>query len=116
MTKYLQSMQSRETKNLNLDQDPEDIQSTMRKVGWSEEKRGKTVEPAGRNPAMFFFGQSHRPISTKARSTGPGLVGPGLVGPGLLGPGLLGPNFCFVFVFVFVLLLCCCVVCSCLNP
>ena len=38
-TKCWQSMQSRETKNLNLGKDLEDIQSTVRKVGWSEEEK-----------------------------------------------------------------------------
>ena len=38
MTKCWQSMQSRKTKNLNLDKDLEDIQSTARKVDWSDEE------------------------------------------------------------------------------
>ena len=39
MTKCWQSMQSQESKNLNLDKDLEDIQSTVRKVGWCEEEK-----------------------------------------------------------------------------
>ena len=39
MTKCWQSMQSQDTKNLNLDKDLEDIQSTARRVGWSEEEK-----------------------------------------------------------------------------
>ena len=39
VTKLWQSMQSRETKNMNLEkEDLEDILSPMRKVGWSEEE------------------------------------------------------------------------------
>ena len=49
MTKCWQSIHSRDTKNLNLDKDLEDIQSTARKVGWNEEeKTARIVEPAGR--------------------------------------------------------------------
>ena len=53
MTKCWQSMQSVETKNLNFDKDLEDIQSTARKVGWSEEE--KTARPwksAGRRRSV----------------------------------------------------------------
>ena len=39
MTKCGQSMQSRDTKNLNLYKDLENIQSIARKVGWSEEEK-----------------------------------------------------------------------------
>ena len=39
MTKCWQSMQSMETKSFNLDKDLEDVQSTVRKVGWSEEEK-----------------------------------------------------------------------------
>ena len=34
MTKFWQSMQSRSTKNLNLEKDLEDIESIARRVGW----------------------------------------------------------------------------------
>ena len=39
ITKCCQSMQSRDTKNMNLEKDLEDIQSTARKVGWCEEEK-----------------------------------------------------------------------------
>ena len=39
MTKCWQSMQSRDTKNLNFYKDLEDMQSTARSVGWSEEEK-----------------------------------------------------------------------------
>ena len=37
--KCWQSVQSRGTKNLNLEKDWEDIQSTARRVGWCEEEK-----------------------------------------------------------------------------
>ena len=43
MTKCWQSMQSRDAQNLILDKDLEDIQSTARRVGWSDEE--KTARP-----------------------------------------------------------------------
>ena len=43
MTKLWQSMQSRETKNLNLDKDLEDILSKMRQIGGSEEEKAARV-------------------------------------------------------------------------
>ena len=39
MTKCRQSMQSRDTKNLILEKDLEDIQSTAKRVGWCEEEK-----------------------------------------------------------------------------
>ena len=39
MTKCWQSMQSRDTKNLNLEKDLEDMQSTARRVDWCEEDK-----------------------------------------------------------------------------
>ena len=39
MTKCWQSMQSRDIKNLNLEKDLEDIQSTARRVGCCEEEK-----------------------------------------------------------------------------
>ena len=39
MTECWQSMQSRDTNNLNLEKDLEDIQSTARRVGWCEEEK-----------------------------------------------------------------------------
>ena len=39
MTKLWQSMQRRETQNMNFDTDLEDILSTMRKMGWNEEEK-----------------------------------------------------------------------------
>ena len=39
MTKCWQSIQSRDTKNLNLEKALEDIQSTARRVGWCEEDK-----------------------------------------------------------------------------
>ena len=48
MTKCWQSMHSRDTKNLNLEKDLEDIHSTARRVVWSEEKKNdKVVEAFG---------------------------------------------------------------------
>ena len=39
MTKLWQSMQSGDTKNMNLDKEIEDVLSTVRKMAWSEEER-----------------------------------------------------------------------------
>ena len=39
MTKCWQSIQSRGTKNMNLEKDLEDLHSTARKVGWCEEEK-----------------------------------------------------------------------------
>ena len=47
-TKCWQSMQSRDTQNLNLEKDLEDIQSTARRVGLVRRgENGKVVEAAG---------------------------------------------------------------------
>ena len=43
MTKCWQSMKSRDTNNLNLEKDLEDIQSTARRVGWCEEEKTATL-------------------------------------------------------------------------
>ena len=43
MTKCWQSMQSRDTKNLRIDKDLEDIQSTAQRVGWSEDEKTATL-------------------------------------------------------------------------
>ena len=40
MTKW-QMMQSRDTKNLNLDKDFEDIMSKVKQIGWNESTRTK---------------------------------------------------------------------------
>ena len=52
ITKCWQSMQSRDTKNLNLDKNLEDVQSTARKVGWSEDEKAARLwkQLEGDNP------------------------------------------------------------------
>ena len=44
MTKRWQSIQSRDTKNMNLEKDLEDIQTTARRVGRCEEEETKQIE------------------------------------------------------------------------
>ena len=39
MTKCWQSMQSWDTNKMNLEKDLDDMQSTARRVGWSEEEK-----------------------------------------------------------------------------
>ena len=58
MTKCWQSMQSRDTKKLNFDKDMEDIQTTARKVGWSEEEKAVRLwkQPEGDNTQGSFAG------------------------------------------------------------
>ena len=43
MTKCWQSMHSRDTKKKNIDKDLENIQSTAKRVGWSEEEKAARV-------------------------------------------------------------------------
>ena len=43
MTKCWQSIQCLDTKNLNIDKDLEDIQSTARRAGWSEEEKAERL-------------------------------------------------------------------------
>ena len=65
MTRCWQSMQKRDTENLNVDEDLEDVQSTARKAGWSEEeKTARLCKAAGRRQSTRKSGWDLKKVPT----------------------------------------------------